>query len=154
MTSTPSISRLLMRAWAPVSFMISSSAGFAGTTTSRNASGTKNPSPAGEGRKSARARDGGRALHNYYENDGGGGRRHQNHPTTTPPAGEKQMRARPTGRYSRARLTLAGRRSPHEPVAAEHHGHAAEYPQQREQHHADPPPERRVDLGIRVDLER
>ena len=74
MTSTPSISRLLMRAWAPVSFMISSSAGF-----DRTAAGTKNPSPAGEGRKSARARSGGRALHNY---ENGGRERHRRHTIT------------------------------------------------------------------------
>src|ERR1700684_2966308 len=74
MTSTPSISRLLMRAWAPVSFMISSSAGF-----DKTAAGMKNPSPGGEGRKSARARTGGRALHNYE--DGGRGRHHEHHST-------------------------------------------------------------------------
>src|SRR3954471_19398977 len=90
MTSTPSISRLLMRAWAPVSFMISSSAGFEGTTTWAGcapAPGHEKPPACGRGVESARARRGGRALHNDYEEvrrAGGGCRRHSAHPTTTP----------------------------------------------------------------------
>src|SRR5437870_3635812 len=83
MTSTPSISRLLIRAWAPVSFMISSSAGSAGM-----AAGVKNPSPGGEGWKSARARRGDRALHNY-DLEAGGHRRHRRHPTTPPTGPDK-----------------------------------------------------------------
>src|SRR6476660_8736638 len=97
MTSTPSISRLLMRAWAPVSFMVSSSAGFAITKA-----GVKNPSPGGEGRKSARARGSSRALHNYEEV---GRERHRNHVTTVSPGWRKvsfaekeaQERGRPFG---------------------------------------------------------
>src|SRR5205823_8795461 len=44
MTSTPSISRLLIRAWAPVSYMVPSSAGFVMTEA-----GMKNPSPGARG---------------------------------------------------------------------------------------------------------
>src|ERR1700710_2282238 len=64
MTSTCSISRLLMRAWAPVSFMISSS----------DDSGHEKPLAAARGEVALGARRRAGALRNYYENVEGGHR--------------------------------------------------------------------------------
>ena len=64
--------------------------------------GMKNPSPAGEGRKSARARSGGRALHNY-ENEVEAEvaeARHRPHPNTT------------DVRHARFEPAIAGRAQP------------------------------------------
>ena len=89
MTSTPSISRLLMRAWAPVSFI---GVLLGSGPVHLVLADMKNPSP-GRGAESARARESGRALRNYEEV---GGVRHGTDifARSPQPAGKRMARSR------------------------------------------------------------